>query len=134
MWRTPGWTVSGPLESSSGQRPSTHVVYHVVLSVQSPGLLRRLQSSGRVGRVGQEAFSEPRGAEKCFPGRPGEEKHPRQREQPEQRYRGWNRRGLSGNRKLLGTRGAISSGKEPWASLLERNSFASIPSKTDSDD
>lgn len=87
-----------------------------------------------MGRGGQEAFSEPHGAEKCFPGRPGEEKHLRQRELPEQRYRGCNGRDLSGNRKLPGTRWAISSGKEPWASLLERNSFASIPSKTDSDD
>lgn len=101
----------------------------MVLSVQSLGLLGRLWSSETVGREGQEALSDPHGAWRGSPGRPGEEKQSGQKEQPGQRYRG-----LLGNHMLLGTRRAVSSGKEPWASLLEGNSFASIPSKTDSDD
>ena len=82
-----------------------------------------------MGRKGQEALSEPHGARRVFPGRPGEEKHSGQKEQPGKMYRG-----LLGNHALLGTRWAVSSGKEPWAPLLEGNAFASIPSQTDSDD
>lgn len=82
-----------------------------------------------VGRNGQEALSEPHGARRGFPVRPGEEKHSGQKEQPGQRYRG-----LLGKHVLLGTRWAVGSGKEPWAPLLEGDSFAAISSKTDSDD
>ena len=77
----------------------------VVGDVDSYG---RLWSWETVGRNGQEALSEPHGARRGFPGRPGEEKHSGQKEQPGQRYRG-----LLGNHVLLDTRWAVCSGKEP---------------------